>query len=178
MSKVAPEDLYEYWLDEVKEISRPESDVPYRPVIALVGIYVANASRTTEPTSYGFRQDVLCDTVARDALRLSLSSFFSDSVDETYPVAISDLRDDAENSMQSSFAYKSVMDVLPRGVVSIPENEYFLAKQVGFAGHDAGLDFKPLRLLSGGHQVFHNLYPKTAKAVRDLREVGYENSRD
>ncbi|MDB5170283.1 MAG: hypothetical protein JWN82_679 [Candidatus Saccharibacteria bacterium] len=159
------EEGFKFWRDEVAELERPEKDIPYIPVIALAGIYVALNRDPQKLTSYDWRRTVLTNDDAMAGFRQSLIDFFRDRVDDDFMISI-DHNDPGHNtSMQSRNKYDSVIDGLPDSVIALPENETFLAESLGLARHDDAIELNPLRLSVQGMYAFASHYPRTAEFV-------------
>lgn len=156
---------FKFWHDEVISLERPEKEVPYIPVIGLTAVYVSFNEKVETLTSYHWRQAVLQNDDARSGFRRSLQSFFKDRVDEDYDVPTDLLTPSDHAALQLQCAYESLMDGIPEGTDTVPENESFLAEQLGFARHDHGLMLDPLRLIEGGITALNNHYPRTAEFV-------------
>lgn len=158
---------FEFWNEEVMLLERPEQPVPYIPVIALVGLYTALHLKPAEQTSYHWRQAVLQNEYAVSGFRQSLQSFFKDSIDDTFLIPIAHLAASNGEASQYRFAYKSLCDGLPSDQLEIPENERFLAQQLGYAAHDHSAAFNPLRLYDQGPVSLRNHYPATAEFLAE-----------
>lgn len=159
---------FKFWREEVAQLERPEKDVPYIPVLALAGIYIA--TRHNEAlTSYAWRKAVLRNDCAVSTLRDSLNSFHKDELDYDFEIPLENLDIEPGAAMQYQFAHLSMMNGLPQGNRSISERELFLARTLGYAAHDHGLTFEPLQLTDQGKFALRNFYPKTAEMIEGLK---------
>jgi hypothetical protein len=165
MSRPSVEGGFKFWREEVEGDQLFDKQVPYIPVIALVGVYAAFNTDRTRLNSYQWRQTVLHSPNALDGLRQSLSSFFRDELDDEYEVSIIEQAPEPQASNQHHHAYDSLINGLPGHVTVVPLNELFLAQTLGFARHDYAVGFNPLRLYDQGPLAFKNHYPKTASFV-------------
>lgn len=164
MAQFTTAEGFRFWREEVQMLEKPEKDVPYIPMVALVGLYVAAKDRS-ELTSYDWRQTVLRNQDAVDGLRYSLHTHFRYDLEETYEFPIYYVRAEPDSSLQSKSTYASLIDGLPVGVASVRENEWFLARNLGLADHDDAVYLNPLRLAAGGMQTVANNYPRTAELL-------------
>jgi hypothetical protein len=155
------------WRDEVEALERPEKETVYIPIIALTGIYTVCTQKEELLNSYHWRRTVLDSADALTGLRASLSSMHRDSVDDTHELPIEHVTPDEGAALQFVASYASLMDGLPEGTTSIPENEWFLAQNLGYAEHDYAVTFYPLRLIIGGLQAIKNNYPLTSQFVNE-----------
>lgn len=157
---------FEFWRDEVAGLERPEKEVPYIPIIALAGVYIACVGdASTELTSYKWRRAVLASSSALDGLRQSLTSMFKDNLDDDFDIPIANLDLEQGAAMQHQFAHHSMLNGMPEDEQTIRANELFLAETLGFAAHDHSVAFDPLRLCDQGPVGLRNFYPRTAELV-------------
>lgn len=168
MSHLSLEEGFEFWRNEVLGLERPEKEVPYIPIIALAGVYIACGGDSVEDlTSYRWRRAVLASQPALDGLRRSLTSSFKDTLDDDYDIPLAHLAIEPDAAMQYQFAHTSLLDGMPDGQETIKENELFLAQTLGYAAHDHSVAFDPLRLYDQGPVGLRNFYPRTAALVED-----------
>jgi hypothetical protein len=158
---------FRLWRDEVEALERPEKEVVYIPIIALTGIYTVCTQKEELLNSYHWRRTVLESADALTGLRTSLSSIHRDSVDDTFELPIEHVKPDEGAALQFVASYASLMDGLPEGVNSVAYNEWFLAQNLGYAEHDYGVTFYPLRLSVGGIEAIKNNYPLTSQFVSE-----------
>lgn len=158
---------FAFWRKEVASLQCPEKrGADYIPVIALVGVYATFCANVDHLTSYHWRRAVLESADAREGLQRSLSEVVREELDETSLIPIGDYVPSGGMSAQHHFAYHAIMDGMPPGAMAIPENELFLARQLGYAQHDYAVALQPLRLHDLGPSAFYNHYPETAEYVR------------
>ncbi|MCA9325123.1 hypothetical protein KDA23_03610 [Candidatus Saccharibacteria bacterium] len=155
---------FSVWREEVDDLRR-RTDVPYIPVIALVGIYVAVTRETDQLTSYAWRQAVLSSEDAMAGLHRNVSEFFKDQLDEMYQIKVEGYYSPENTSLQFQHANRSLMDGLPAEVTHVTGKELFLAQSLGYGCHDFGIGLEPLRLLDQGEYAFRSNYPETAGRV-------------
>lgn len=168
MARPSVETGFKVWRDEVEALSRPEkTETAYLPVVALVGIYAAFNTDSARLTSYDWRQAVLGNEDALVGYRMSLTDFFRDELDDTYELSIESFRPDEGDALQHKNAYDSIIDGLPKGSTTIPSNEYFMARSLGFARHDHAVGLDPLRLWAYGPDCMQNNYPVTWSFIEE-----------
>lgn len=167
MAESATDFGYRLWRDEVESLARPEKDVPYIPIIALAGIYIAHTPDIDSLNSYSWRRSVLSSQDALSGIRESLTSFHRDEIDIDFEIPIHYIKPEEGAALQHVCAYASLIDGLPEGVTTVAGNELFLAQTLGFAEHDYGVTFYPLRMAAGGLQALRNNYPITEAYVTE-----------
>lgn len=156
---------FKFWRDEVEGLEKPEKMVPYIPAIALVGIYTVCVEDPKLRNSYNWRHAVLRSEDAMSGMRASLDFTQKDEIDDTYKVPIDLMKPDEGAALQHVCAYVSLKDGLPHGITQVPANEMFLARTLGYAEHDYGVTFSPLRLSVDGIDALRNNYPLTAQLI-------------
>jgi hypothetical protein len=158
---------FAFWREEVASLQCAKKwEADYIPVVALVGVYATLCANVDYLTSYHWRRAVLENVDARAGLRQSLSEVVRDELDKTSLMPVGDYTPHSGASVQHHFVHHAIMDGLPRDVVTIPENELFLARQLGYAQHDYAVALQPLRLHDLGPGAFYSHYPETAEYVR------------
>jgi hypothetical protein len=168
MARPSIEKGFKVWRDEVEALSRPEkTETVYLPVVALVGVFATFNTDPVRLTSYDWRQAVLANDDALAGYRLSLTNLFRDELNDTYELPIESFRPDESDALQHKNAYDSIIDGLPEGFTTIPSNEYFMARSLGFARHDHAVGLGPLRLWAYGPDCMQNNYPVTWGFIRE-----------
>jgi hypothetical protein len=167
MAQPSTNEGFGLWKKEVDSLEYPEKQVIYIPIIALAGIYTACVKQPELLNSYNWRRTVLQSEDALAGLRASLSSMHRDSVDDTFELPVEDMKPEDGSALQFVCSHASLIDGMPAGTVTVPENEWFLAQNLGYAEHDYGVTFHPLRLSAGGVQALRNNYPQTSAFVME-----------